>query len=42
MPTDPVRGQRWANHRGTLEATAWKYRTNSPWRDLPEELGPIN
>ncbi|MFF1708328.1 transposase [Streptomyces sp. NPDC058252] len=32
-------GRRWADHRGTLEAIAWKYRTNSPWRDLPEELG---
>ncbi|WP_245685727.1 transposase, partial [Streptomyces yerevanensis] len=39
MPADPVRGRRWADHRGTLEAIAWKYRTNSPWRDLPEELG---
>lgn len=39
MPADPVRRRRWADHRGTLEAIAWKYRTNSPWRDLPEELG---
>lgn len=39
MPADPVRGQRRADHRGTLEAIAWKYRTNSPRRDLPEELG---
>ncbi|MFF2216125.1 IS5 family transposase [Streptomyces antibioticus] len=39
MPADPVRGRRWANHRRTLEAIAWKYRTCSPWRDLPEELG---
>jgi transposase len=38
MPADPVRGRRWADHRGTLEAIAWKYRINSPWRDLPEEL----
>ncbi|MBB4710199.1 transposase [Streptomyces luteogriseus] len=36
---DPVRGRRWADHRRTLEAIAWKYRTNSPWRDLPDELG---
>ncbi|MFJ3638122.1 IS5 family transposase [Streptomyces sp. NPDC090112] len=41
MPADPVRGRRWANHRRTLEAIAWKYRTCSPWRDLPEELGPF-
>jgi transposase len=38
MPVDPVRGRRWADHRRTLEAIAWKYRTNSPWRDLPTEL----
>ncbi|NEY36396.1 IS5 family transposase [Streptomyces sp. PRKS01-65] len=39
IPADPVRGRRWADHRRTREAIAWKYRTNSPWRDLPEELG---
>ncbi|MEU9949275.1 IS5 family transposase [Streptomyces sp. NPDC047939] len=39
MPPDPVRGRRWADHRRTLEAIAWKYRTCSPWRDLPRELG---
>ncbi|MET8047802.1 IS5 family transposase [Streptosporangium sp. NPDC005286] len=38
-PPDPVRGRRWADHRRTLEAIAWKYRTCSPWRDLPDELG---
>ncbi|MFD9684492.1 IS5 family transposase [Kitasatospora sp. NPDC059088] len=41
MPADPVRGRRWADHRRVLEAIAWKYRTGSPWRDLPEELGPF-
>lgn len=39
MPADPARGRRWADHRRTLEAIAWKYRTCSPWRDLPHELG---
>lgn len=39
MPADPVRGRWWADHRRTLEAIAWKYRTCSPWRDLPDELG---
>lgn len=39
MPADPIRGRRWADHRRTLEAIAWKYRTCSPWRDLPDELG---
>lgn len=38
MPADLVRGRRWADHRRTLEAIAWKYRTSSPWRDLPDEL----
>lgn len=41
MPADPVRGRRWADHRRTLGAIAWKYRTCSPWRDLPRELGPF-
>ncbi|MGW6742830.1 IS5 family transposase [Streptomyces sp. NPDC055025] len=41
MLADPERGRRWANYRRTLEAIAWKYRTCSPWRDLPEELGPF-
>ncbi|KUH38225.1 transposase [Streptomyces kanasensis] len=41
MPADPVRGRRWAGHRRTLEAIAWKYHTNSPWWDLPDELGPF-
>lgn len=39
MPADPVRGRRWADHRRTPEAIVWKYRTGSPWRDLPDELG---
>ncbi|MET8572081.1 hypothetical protein [Streptomyces sp. NPDC004783] len=27
MPADPVRGRRWADHRRTLEAIAWKTRS---------------
>lgn len=23
-----------------IEAIAWKYRTGSPWRELPERFGP--
>ena len=34
------RGGRWRDHREVLEAIAWRYRTGSPWRDLPAELGP--
>jgi transposase len=41
MPADPVRGRRWADHRRALEAIAWKYRTDSPRRDLPDELGSL-
>jgi transposase len=37
----PRRGGRWRDHRLLIEAIAWKYRTGSPWRDLPtERFGP--
>ncbi len=34
------RGGQWRDHREVLEAIAWRYRTGSPWRDLPAEFGP--
>jgi putative transposase len=34
------RGGRWRNHRQMIEAISWKYRTGSPWRELPERFGP--
>lgn len=34
------RGGQWRDHRQVLEAILWRYRTGSPWRDLPEEFGP--
>src|SRR4028118_1159154 len=34
------RGGRWRDHRQVIEAIASKYRTGSPWRELPEEFGP--
>jgi transposase len=34
------RGGRWRDHRQVIEAIAWRYRTGSPWRDLPESFGP--
>jgi len=34
------RGGRWRDHRQVIEAIAWKYRTGSPWRELPERFGP--
>lgn len=36
----PRRGGQWRDHRQVLEAIAWRYRTGSPWRDLPAEFGP--
>ena len=34
------RGGQWRDHRRVLEAILWRYRTGSPWRDLPAEFGP--
>ena len=34
------RGRPWADHRQVLEGICWRYRTGSPWRDVPEEFGP--
>jgi len=34
------RGRPWNDHRRTLEGIAWRFRTGSPWRDLPGEFGP--
>ena len=33
-------GRPWADHRTVLEGICWRYRTGSPWRDLPDEFGP--
>ena len=34
------RGGQWRDHRQVIEAILWRYRTGSPWRDLPPEFGP--
>ena len=39
MPSGRRRGRPWNDHRRTLEGIIWRYRTGSPWRDLPEEFG---
>jgi transposase len=36
----PRRGGRWRDHREVIEAIIWRFRTGSPWRDLPEEMPP--
>ncbi len=33
------RGRPWNDHRLTLEGICWRFRTGSPWRDLPAEFG---
>jgi transposase len=33
------RGRPWNDHRQTLEGIVWRYRTGSPWRDLPVQFG---
>ncbi|MFI8100326.1 transposase [Streptomyces sp. NPDC086023] len=35
----PRRGGRRRDHRQVIDAIAWKYRTESPWMDLPVEFG---
>ncbi|TWP38053.1 IS5 family transposase [Leekyejoonella antrihumi] len=41
LPTSTGRqGRPWADHRRVLEGICWRYRTGSPWRDLPEQFGP--
>ncbi len=32
-------GRPWNDHRRTLEGIVWRFRTGSPWRDLPSEFG---
>ena len=41
LPSSRVRaGRPWADHRMMLEGICWRYRTGSPWRDVPVEFGP--
>jgi len=41
LPTSRGRvGRPWADHRLILEGVCWRYRTGSPWRDVPVEFGP--
>lgn len=40
LPTASTKGGRpFRDHRMVVEAIVWRYRTGSPWRDLPEEFG---
>ena len=33
-------GRPMRDHRLLVEGAMWRYRTGSPWRDLPAEFGP--
>jgi putative transposase len=33
-------GRPWKDHRRALEGIAWRFRTGSPWRDVPADFGP--
>lgn len=40
LPVSRVRaGRPWAEHRMVLEGICWRYRTGSPWRDVPADFG---
>ncbi|MFJ9420261.1 transposase [Streptomyces sp. NPDC101227] len=36
---DSEGGGRWRDHRQVIDAIAFKYRTGTPWIDLPEHFG---
>jgi transposase len=35
----PKQGGRWRDHRQVIDAIAYKYRTGTPWMDLPGRFG---
>ncbi|WP_168216907.1 transposase [Cellulomonas sp. Y8] len=41
-PSSQGAGRPWSDHRGAIEGMVWKYRTGSPWRDVPARLGKWN
>jgi transposase len=42
FPRAAATGRPPVDRRLVVEATAWRYRTGAPWRDLPERFGPWN
>lgn len=41
MPSASAKGGRpFQDHRRVVEGIVWRFRTGSPWRDLPAEFGP--
>ena len=39
LPAGGHQGRPWNDHRLTLEGIIWRYRTGSPWRDVPDYFG---
>ena len=42
FPPVKMRGRPPADRRTVVEATAWRFRTGSAWRDLPDRFGSWN
>jgi transposase len=42
MPAAVGRSRPWSDHRLAVAGMVWKYRTGSPWRDVPERFGKWN
>jgi len=42
FPPAKATGRPPVDRRTVVEATAWRFRTGSPWRDLPERFGNWN
>lgn len=42
FPAAKERGRPAVDRRAVVEATAWRYRTGAPWRDVPERFGNWN
>jgi transposase len=42
FPAAKATGRPPVDRRMVVEATAWRYRTGAPWRDVPERFGNWN
>ncbi|MEU7435518.1 transposase [Streptomyces sioyaensis] len=42
FPAVKAAGRPPVDRRTVVEATAWRFRTGAPWRDLPEQFGNWN
>ena len=42
FPMPKATGRPPVERRAVVEATAWRYRTGAPWRDVPERVGNWN